>query len=382
MAFWDGSGAPAHTAEAPRTETTTTEAEKVDDTTIRLLATGDFIAHDSVNSAAKQGDGSYDYLPLMADFADIFRQADIRFCNDPILNGGAQFGITGYPVFNSPTEFVTDMGKLGCNLVNTASNHSFDKTQAEISASVAAWESVPNMLAVAGQNSSQAAHDRVSYFTVKGVKFAFVAYTTYTNRPLANNYGVTFFSQDLAKQQIGEAKQNGAEIIIASMRWGTEYSPNVNAMQKQNAQFLADQGVSLILGHGPHVLQSAQELTGSGGNKTVVWYSLGNFLNTQIPPETLFNGLATVDFDSKTKQITKLQYVPIYMHYEWTAAQAKAENLSARKNLHLYFLEDATDAMLQSNALSTTVEAQKQRISGTLSQNGLTIPLISKHDYR
>jgi len=107
-------------------------------TTIRLLATGDFIAHDSVNAAAKQSDGSYNYLPMMNDFLPIFKQADIRFCNDPILNGGTKYGIYGYPKFNSPTDFVTDMGRLGCNLANTASNHSFDFTQDNINASVQA----------------------------------------------------------------------------------------------------------------------------------------------------------------------------------------------------------------------------------------------------
>ena len=171
---------------------------------IRMLIAGDFIAHDSVNAAAKQSDGSYDYLPLVKDFLPIFKKADIRFCNDPILNGGSQYGISGYPKFNSPTEFVTDMGKLGCNLVNTASNHSFDKSQGAIAASVDAWSKVPNMLAVAGENRSEAEHNAVHYFTMKGVKFAYLAYTTYqnTDAPAQNNYGVNVFSQNFHSETL------------------------------------------------------------------------------------------------------------------------------------------------------------------------------------
>ena len=349
---------------------------------IQLLATGDFIAHDSVNAAAKQSDGSYDYMPLINDFVPIFKQSDIKFCNDPILNGGAQFGIAGYPKFNSPTEFVTDMGKLGCNLVNTASNHSFDKTQDAITASVNAWAAVPNTLAVAGENRTQAEHDAVHYFTVKGVKFAFVAYTTYSNNdaPAQNGYGVNIFSQAFASSQIAQAKANGAEVIIASMRWGTEYSTTVNAEQKADAQFLADQGVSLILGHGSHELQTVDQLTGKNGNKTRVWYSLGNFLNTQEPPETLFNGLAVIDFDIKTQQITSMNYLPIYMHYEWTAAQQAADDIAARNHLHLYLLENATQAMIDAQQLKTTVAAQTQRITTTLNQN-VKINLITSKQY-
>ncbi len=346
---------------------------------IRMLVAGDFIAHDSVNAAAKQSDGSYDYLPLVKDFLPIFKKADIRFCNDPILNGGAQYGIAGYPKFNSPTEFVTDMGKLGCNLVNTASNHSFDKSQGAITASVDAWSKVPDMLAVAGENRSQDEHDTVHYFTMKGVKFAYLAYTTYSNTdaPAQNNYGVNVFSQAFASKQIAEAKQNGAQAIIASMRWGTEYSTSVDAEQQKDAQFLADQGVSLVLGHGSHELQPVQQLTGKNGNKTTIWYSIGNFLNTQEPPETLFNGLPIIDFDVKTKQITSMQFLPSYMHYEWTAAQAAADDTNARDNLHMYLLENANQNMVNAQQLHTTIETQKQRITNTLGSYGLQIPLIT-----
>jgi poly-gamma-glutamate capsule biosynthesis protein CapA/YwtB (metallophosphatase superfamily) len=372
-----------HGDSKPKTSTKTVKntpaVSKVDNSTISFIATGDWIAHDSVNTAAKQADGTYNYLPQVSDFADIFKNSDIRFCNDPILNGGQSLGITGYPKFNSPTEFVTDMGKLGCNLVNTASNHSFDFSQANISNSVDAWTKVPNTLAVAGENRTQEEHDTVHYFTVKGVKFAFLAYTAYinTDAPIQNPYGVNIFSKDFASSQIATAKQNGAKFIITSMRWGTEYSTTVNAEQKTDAQWLADQGVNLVLGHGSHELQTVSEVTGSGGNKTLVWYSLGNFLNTQEPPETLFNGLAGMQIDAKTLAISKVQYSPIYMHYEWTAAQAAADNTNARNNLHLYPLDKATQTMIDSQQLKTTIDAQRTRIQATLNANGLTIPLVA-----
>lgn len=378
LAFWRVQNSSKKTDDKPQsTIDKLTNKKTSNPTRIRLIATGDFIAHDSVNSAAKQADGSYDYLSLMSDFQPIMASADIRFCNDPILNGGYKLGITGYPKFNSPTEFVTDMGRLGCNVVNTASNHSFDFSQANITASVEAWENVGSTLAVVGQNRNQAEHDQVKYFTILGVKFAFLAYTTYSNATPANNFGVNIFSRDFATKQITEAKNNGAQIIIASMRWGTEYSSKVNPQQTQNAQLLADLGVNLILGHGPHVLQPVQQLTGKSGNKTTAWYSLGNFLNSQVPPETLFNGLAIIDFDIKSQQISNMQYLPIYMHYKWTSAQASAENTNARHGLKLYLLESATPELLAEQQLKTTIDAQKARLINQLSSNGLTIPLIT-----
>jgi hypothetical protein len=88
-----------------------------------------------------------------------------------------------------------------------------------------------------------------------------------------------------------------------------------------------------------------------------------------------------MDINIKSKQVTTTKYLPIYMHYEWTAAQAAADNIAARGNLHLYLLEDATQAMIDSQQLKTTIDAQKTRIQNTLGQDGLTIPLITKQTY-
>jgi poly-gamma-glutamate synthesis protein (capsule biosynthesis protein) len=372
-------GSPAKTS-PPKPKTSASATSQPHPDRIRLIATGDFIAHDSLNQQAKKTDGTYDYLQFMLDFKPIFAGADVKFCNQATVSGGESFGISGYPVFNAPTQFAKDMAGLGCNLVNTASNHSFDKGQAAIDATLNVWQGLPNLLAVAGENSSVAEQNTVHYFSVKGVKFAFLAYTTYSNSTPPDSYGVNVFSHDFAASQIMAAKQAGAKFIIASMRWGTEYSSVINSEQVADSQFLADQGVNLILGHGPHQLQTVSRLIGASGNQTLVWYSLGNFINTQEPAETLFNGLAVVDIDKNSQAITGISYLPIYMHYEWTAAQKAADDLPTRKNLHLYLLQDTTQSLIDSNQLQTTVAAQTDRIQKLLNAS-LSVPLINKSQY-
>jgi poly-gamma-glutamate capsule biosynthesis protein CapA/YwtB (metallophosphatase superfamily) len=349
---------------------------------IRLIAAGDFLPHDAVNRAAQKPDGTYDYLPLMNSFVPIFGAADIRFCNLSAVTGGAQFGISGYPKFNGPTEFSRDMGRLGCNLVNTGTNHSFDRNQDAINVTLDTWAKVPNMLAVAGQNRSSEEQQQVHYFVVKGVKFAFIAYTTYinTDAPVQDSYGVNVYSRRFAAQQIAAAKVNGAQIIIASMRWGTEYSPAVTAYQTSEARFLADQGVNLIIGHGTHVLQPVTKLTGASGNETLVWYGIGNFLTSQDTQETMFNGVPIMDFDKTTLKITNIAFLPIYMHYEWAPAQKAASDLLSRHNLKMYLLDDATQAMIDAQQFNTTVAQQRQRLQNLLNTN-FPIPMITAKEY-
>ena len=225
---------------------------------IRLIATGDTIAHDAINAAAKNSDGSYDYYQFMKPLQPYFDKADVRFCNQAVPGGGVQFGISGYPVFNSPLEVARDMNRLGCNVVNTGTNHTFDRGQSVIDAELNYWDKLPNTLAVAGANRSSQEQNTIRYFSVKGVRFAFLSYSTYTNAKPTNSYGLNMFDQTTARTQVTEARSK-ADVVIVSMRWGTEYSSGINAQQLSYSQLLADWGADVVLGHGPHVLEPVKD---------------------------------------------------------------------------------------------------------------------------
>lgn len=365
-------------AGAPTSQSETTAQKEEAKKRVRLIATGDMIPHDAINQEAKQDDDTYEYSPMYGDMKKLFDESDVRFCNQAVLGGGTEFGITGYPKFNSPTEFTRDMAELGCNVINTGSNHVNDFSQEVITASVEAWDGLPGVEAVSGANASAADKQKVRYFEIKGVKFAFVSYTTYSNEPSPNGYSVTMYSDDLAKQQLAEARSK-ADVVIASLRWGTEYSDSVNAQQKALAPKLANYGADVILGHGPHVLQPTEKIMLDDGRQAIVWYSLGNFLNAQLDPPSLFNGIAVMDINPDTKKIESSDYLPVYMHYEWTAQEKAAGSLLARNNFNMYTFEDG-QAALEKSQNDTTFEEQKARIQETL--NKLTeIKLISKDQY-
>lgn len=345
---------------------------------IRFIATGDTIAHDALNAQAKKSDGSYDYYQFMKPLQKYFDAADVRFCNQAVPGGGPAFGISGYPVFNSPLEVAHDLNKLGCNVVNTGTNHTFDKGQKVIDAELEDWDKQPNMLAVAGANRNADEQAKIRYFTVKGVRFAFLSYSTYSNSVPANSYGLNMYNSDTAQQQVTTARAN-ADIVLVSMRWGTEYSPAINANQTEISQKLADWGADVVLGHGPHVLEPVKQLTGKDGRKTLVWYSLGNFLNAQIETEALVSGIAIMDIDTKTKTIEAPKYLPIYMHYDWTAQQKANEDLLKRRAFTMIPL-DAAAPLLARSQNNTTVDAQTKRVSDLL--NSYTkVELVTSKNY-
>lgn len=103
-----------------------------------------------------------------------------------------------------------------------------------------------------------------------------------------------------------------------------------------------EQGVNVIIGGHPHVLQPYGRLTDDKGNETVVFYSLGNFVSTQQKLEELLGGMAKFTIqktvqDGKTSiEILTPTVEPLVMHYNSDAGEFGPYMLSVtQKNLHL-----------------------------------------------
>ena len=333
--------------------------------TIRMIASGDNIAHDSINKYAKTASG-WDYTQFFVNIKPIFDKADIRFCNLEIPTAAPGAGsVSGYPVFNAPSEFSRDLSKTGCNVINTATNHANDKHQAGIDATLKTWDDLPK-LAIAGTNRNSEDQQKVKYFTVKGVKFAFLAYNYESNDSNKTAYAVNMFDEELMKKQLAEAQTQKAYTIV-SVHWGTEDSEGIDTAQEKWSNFLAENGADVVIGTGPHVIEPVKKLPKGGGGETLVWYSIGNLLSTQLKIEELVGGFAVMDFEVKDDkpQIKNIGFLPTYMHYEWTPSEAAAQDLLARKNIKLYLLDQAAQplAMSQNN---TTIEAQTERVKKLL----------------
>ena len=92
-------------------------------------------------------------------------------------------------------------------------------------------------------------------------------------------------------KEIADAREN-ADAVIVFIHWGNEYETEPNEEQRTLAQFMCDCGVDVIVGTHPHVIQPWEELTSSEGHKTIVYYSLGNFISGQNIEGTDIGGIA------------------------------------------------------------------------------------------
>ena len=340
---------------------------KKQDRIIHIAAMGDMLAHDTIIANAKVGD-SYDFNKYFTNVRSSYKNADVVFCDQEGLSSGEQYGISGYPSFNAPTQFSVGLQSgAGCNLINLANNHMGDKGVAATNATIDVWNNL-KPLALSGANKTVEDQNIVSYAEVKGIKLAFLAFADFNNNKSTPSYSVNIYHDEtLVRQLVTEARAN-TDVVIVSMHWGVEDSNIVSVDQQNEVDLLSSLGVDIIIGTGPHVLQKVQTITRTDGGKTVVWYSLGNMLSSQLYIKELIGGVAQFDVtktSDKRVSVSNLTFIPTYMHYEWTASQAANGDLLARKNAMIYLLSAAADPLSRS-LLNTTVAEQKQYVIDTL----------------
>ena len=90
----------------------------------------------------------------------------------------------------------------------------------------------------------------------------------------------------LADSQL--ARQQGAEVVVVALHWGTEFDQDPNAEQLAlGPSLLASPDIDLVLGHHAHVVQPVEQVDGEW-----VVYGLGNLVAAHATPgEPLREGL-------------------------------------------------------------------------------------------
>ncbi len=89
---------------------------------------------------------------------------------------------------------------------------------------------------------------------------------------LIGTRAMNYFDEKGFLKALNKLKEKKPNIIIASFHWGEESSDKPNSTQKRAAHLAIDNGVDLVLGHHPHILQGIEKYKGK-----YIAYSLGNF---------------------------------------------------------------------------------------------------------
>jgi poly-gamma-glutamate synthesis protein (capsule biosynthesis protein) len=201
-----------------------------------------------------------------AAFAEVqpwLAEADLTLANlESPLTTAPQLS-NGYDL-RAPPEAVAALRAAGFDAVSLANNHALDAGQTGLDETVAT-------LRTAGIRGVQGS--KIDTLAGQGVLRRTTNYQL-----LAFDDSAAPLDLEAASRQVVDAASQTA-LVIVSVHWGGEYQAGPSLRQRAIARALAGAGASLIVGHGPHVLQPVEWV-----GRTLVAYSLGNFLFDQPYP--------------------------------------------------------------------------------------------------
>ena len=290
---------------------------------VTLLAVGDDLVHGSTLNGGLQEDGTYDFNHFYQHLTDEISAADIAVINQETIFGGDQFEYTGYPTFNTPDAMGDAIVNAGFDVVLPATNHTMDKKDKGVEHCLEFWETTYPDITVLGIYESKEAQDTVTVVEKNGIRIAMLNYTYGLNGikiPEGKEHLVTLLTwsnRDYIRSQIQQAKEI-SDFVIVFPHWGTEYKYEPDSNQLAWTTIFAEEGVDLVIGTHPHVLEPVEWVDRPDGGKMLVFYSLGNFISGQIEAPRLLGGMANVTITETpegTFTITDCSVIPVVTHY-------------------------------------------------------------------
>ncbi|HJW72445.1 MAG TPA: CapA family protein [Geothrix sp.] len=246
--------------------------------TLTLVAVGDILMHQDVKKAATQEPGGFP--ALWQDLVPLFKDADLAFGNleTPVAPATGRPGVPFQ--FNAPEALPAALRTSGFTVLSTANNHAFDQGAKGVRETVDRLKAAG--LVAIGSGTDRAQAENLQVIERQGFRVAFLGFTDIFNIDLnrkATEPWVRALDLEPAVLAVREARRR-ADLVVVSIHWGNEYQHVPTRRQRDIARALVDAGCDVILGHHPHVLQSA-EILESAGRKAFVAYSLGNFISNQ-----------------------------------------------------------------------------------------------------
>ncbi|MFF7855251.1 CapA family protein [Streptomyces sp. NPDC007904] len=244
-----------------------------------LVASGDVLPHTSIIERARfdAGGAGHDFRPMLSGIRSVVESADVALCHMETVYG-ADGDYTGYPVFKSPPEVADALAATGYDGCSTASDHTLDDGADGIRRTLDALDQVGLRHAGSGRTEQEARAAAV--LRAGPARLAHLAYTYGTNDiplPPEQPWAVGLIDEARILADARAARAAGADVVVVSLHWGTEWQEAPDEQQITLARSLtaARTGgrpdIDLILGTHAHVPQAYEKVNG-----TWVVYGMGD----------------------------------------------------------------------------------------------------------
>lgn len=283
------------------------------DSIIKMSAVGDILCSDEMLSDAyNESTKTYDFSHMFNNISGFINKADIVMgtMETSIIEGEYNDKV-------APVEFARSVKNSGINLVTISHNHSLDNGVNGLKETSENLEKLG--FDVFGDKIESA--NAVCIKEVKNTKIAFLTYTCFIDGQEEKSKEelncVNMYSEEQVKSDIEYAKENEAEYICVMIHWGDAISSTVSDEQKEIADFLVKNGVNLIIGSHPSVVQPMEVRKNAEGDNVFIAYSIGTYISTLSAEEARTELVLNIELRKSGKDdkvyLNKVDYTPIYM---------------------------------------------------------------------
>ena len=336
-------------------ETANVKKEGKKDITFTLTALGDVLCHNTQYwDALDKSTNTYDFSYVFENVKEYTNKADVTIAN--LETSFADAPYSNYPTFNSPASLATALKDIGIDIITTAGNHCLDKGFKGLSETINVLDK--NEIEHLGTYKTAEDQEKLFVKDLNGAKVAFIDYTYGTNGipvPTGKEFCVNIIDKEKIKDEIEKAKDQKVDVIIACMHWGQEYHTTQTKEQEDLADFLFQNGVDIIIGNHPHVIEpfETKEVTMPDGTKKqcFVAYALGNFTADQNYANTRDSIIINLKITKKadgTVSIDSSDYIPLYIYKNPALSIKKFKVIDLKTAIEKY--ENGTDKSIGATA--------------------------------
>ncbi len=249
---------------------------------LSFIFIGDIMGHTPQIKAAYDAEtGEYNYNSVFREVAPIIKKADFAIANLEVTLAGPPY--LGYPQFSSPDALAYACKHCGIDVLVTANNHCCDRRKTGITRTIKVLDSLKIYHTGTFKDSVDRVQNNLLILNKNNIKVGILNYTYGTNGiatpspTVINRIDTTQMLTD-----IENSRDSLLDKLIVVIHWGYEYHSHPSNAQKQIADFLFNNGVDIIIGSHPHVLQKMEYFPFIENQKEqLIVYSLGNFVSNQ-----------------------------------------------------------------------------------------------------
>lgn len=331
---------------------------------ISLIMVGDMLMHLKVTQSGLMDDGTWNYDHIFENVKEDVQAADIALINQEVILGGKDLGYSGYPMFNTAFELGDAIADAGFDVVLHATNHTMDKGKTGLMNCLNYWEENHPQMAILGANKTQEEQDEIYVYEQNGIKVAILNFTYGLNglpMPSDMPFAVDMMTEELMAKKIDKANEL-ADFVVVCPHWGIEYQTKESSNQHLWCDFFMEHGVDLVIGTHPHVIQPIEFMENDKGDKMLVYYSLGNFINSTADTgvgigKRILGGMAKVTI---SKSVEGEVYISDY-----GVEPLITQIMRGAGNMTTYKLCDYTEELAATNQMtgrdpSFSIESTKQ----------------------